>query len=431
MNNTYNTLFGDTRIYMHAETLISSIKEPRVAEARELRSAAGRTRLGKCLLEGTQALQWAIEMAFPIEHVFYLPEQHIAELHTSLREHGIASYPTTPGVLKKISDTNYVIPYIAVARLPESTMQPIGDFVLVLDRVVDHGNIGTIIRTASAFGIHDLISTTPDLDLYYKKIIDASRGRVFTTHLQRFSSGAEALAHLKRQGYQVIATSPHAHDLQAMTPLRPGPVALVVGNETEGIAEDIVANADIVVQIPMSGQVESLNVGVATGISLYELKFRMVLTMLIDYIRSNLGREVNVTGKLIMQAFDRHIQQTSDLTGQQAILLMILVCDQQMTLTQVTRDTGLEGEERNALLQSLIARGYIRHRDDDPQIIMPTPGAEQAIAQLWTIVERAEQAILTGFSPQEVDQFKDFLRRIQENCQRIANAHEPTHAQNI
>jgi TrmH family RNA methyltransferase len=325
------------------------------------------------------------------------------------------------GILKKISDTSYLVPLLAVAHIPTELSEPetMGDFVVVLDRVQDHGNIGTIIRTASAFGIRDIVSTTPTLDVFYKKIISASRGRVFETRVQRYASGGEAIAALKRKGYQVIATSPYARDIQSMAPLRPAPVALVVGNETGGIADDIVRNADIVVQIPMSGQVESLNVGVATGISLYELKFRMVLTMLINYIRANLGREVNVTGKLILQAFDAQIRSVSDLSGQQAILLMILVCDRSMTREQVMRDTGALEHELNALLQPLLEKGYIRYSNEEKSMIVPTETSERTLAQLWSIVERAEQSVLAGFSEQEKEQFRQFLKRIQENCARI------------
>jgi RNA methyltransferase, TrmH family len=400
---------------------ITSLKDPRVAGARELTAASARARLHKCLLEGSESIAWAIEAQLPIEHVFYSASHEQEPVLSRLRQQHIPCYPTSDGLLKKISDTSYLVPLLGVARIPRALTEPetMGDFVVVLDRVQDHGNIGTIVRTASAFGIRDIVSTTSSLDLFYKKIISASRGRVFETRVQRFGSGGEALAALKRQGYQVIATSPYARDIQAMAPLQARPVALVVGNETEGIADDIVRNADIVVQIPMSGQVESLNVGVATGISLYELKFRMVLTMLIDYIRSNTGREVNITGRLIVQAFDAQIRKVSDLTGQQAILLMILVCDQSMTREQVMRDTGALPHELDALLQPLIEQNYIRYTDATQDSIAPTESSERILAQLWSIVERAEQNVLAGFSDQEKAQLRDFLKRIQENCARI------------
>lgn len=403
---------------------ITSIKDPRVAEARELTAASARARLHKCLLEGSESIAWAIEAGVPIEHAFYSASVAQDAMLPQLNQQRVPCYMVSDGILKKISDTSYLVPWLAVARIPSELSEPetMGDFVVVLDRVQDHGNIGTIIRTASAFGIRDIVSTTSTLDVFYKKIISASRGRVFETRVQRYASGSEAIAALKQKGYQVIATSPYARDIQSMAPLRPAPVALVVGNESEGIADDIMRNADIVVQIPMSGQVESLNVGVATGISLYELKFRMVLTMLINYIRDNLGREVNVTGKLILQAFDAQIRTVSDLSGQQAILLMILVCDQSMTREQVMRDTGALEHELDELLRPLIEKGYVRYSDEERHMIVPTETSERTLAQLWSVVERAEQRVLAGFSEQEKAQFKAFLKRIQENCARIIAA---------
>ncbi|GCE48695.1 TrmH family RNA methyltransferase [Thermosporothrix hazakensis] len=398
---------------------ITSIKDPKVVEARELHSASGRQRHQKCLLEGSDAIRWALEAHFPLEHVFFSPEHERHELQNQLTQARIPCYTTSDGVLKKISETTYLIPYLAVARIPAEPTSTMGDFILVLDRVVDHGNIGTIIRTASAFGIRDIVSTTPDLDLFYKKIIDASRGRVFETHVKRYRSDTETVADLKRRGYQIIATSPHARELQAMAPLQAKPIALIVGNETEGISREIEQQADILIQIPMSGQVESLNVGVATGISLYELKFRMVLTMLIHYIRSNIGREVNVTGRIIQQAFDAYIRRFSDLTGQQAILLMMLVCDQKLSHAEITRETGAFGDELTTLLTPLIEQGYARYTSDKQDEIAPTETAQRTLAQLWAVIERAEQAILDGFSEPEKQQFNDYLKRIQENCQRL------------
>lgn len=400
---------------------ITSIKDARVVEARELTSASGRARLQKCLLEGAESIQWAIEAHLPVEHVFFSTRQVDDPFFQRLQEQHISCLAVTEAILKKISDTSYLVPYIGVAHLPSELLHTelMGDFVVVLDQVLDHGNIGTIIRTASAFGIRDILSTTSPLDIYYKKIVTASRGRVFQTRLHHYPSGTQALAALKRLGYQIIATSPYGRTLQSLASLQAKPVALIVGNETRGISDEVERLADLVVQIPMSGQVESLNVGVAAGISLYELKFRMVLTMLSNYIRANLGREVNVTGKLIQQAFDTQIKRASALTGQQAILLMVLICDQSMTLNQVSRDTATFGDERTALLNPLFEGGYIRYQNSDETSIVPTEDGQRVIAHLWSVVERTEQAVLAGFSEQEQAQFREYLTRIQANCLHI------------
>jgi TrmH family RNA methyltransferase len=408
---------------------IPSIKDPRVVEARELTSATGRTRNRKCLLEGEESIQWALDSSVLVEHVFYHPASQNEALLTKLRERGIACLATTEGVLKKISDTSYLVPYIGVAQLPvgrsldEYRTEKTGDLLIVLDHVVDHGNIGTIIRTASAFGVRSLVSTSPELDIYYKKIITASRGKVFDVQFQPFSSGAAAIDTLKRKGYQIVATSPYARDIQAMATLQSKPIALVVGNETEGITDEVLRLADMVVQIPMGGPVESLNVGVATGISLYELKFRMVLMMLTRYIRSIFGREVNVTGKMIMQAFDVQLKQASDLGAWQVVLLMMLKCDEVMPMEQVGRETSMFGQELINFLQPLLDKKYIQHitSNDKNNAIKLTDEGERALAQLWGVVEQAENQVLAGFSANEKEQLNSFLARIQANCSDIIN----------
>jgi TrmH family RNA methyltransferase len=81
-----------------------------------------------------------------------------------------------------------------------------------------------------------------------------------------------AVEALRGLGFEVVATSSRGTVLQSETPLRGGRVALVVGNETDGVGPDALGAADHVVRIPMAGGVESLNVGVAAGISLYELR---------------------------------------------------------------------------------------------------------------------------------------------------------------
>jgi TrmH family RNA methyltransferase len=286
--------------------------------------------------------------------------------------------------------------------------------------VQDHGNLGTIIRTASAFGIRDVVATAPGLDIYFKKIVSASRGKSFETQVYAFPSASAALDALKERGYQIVATSPHAREIQSMAALKPQPIALVVGNETEGIADEIMQKADVVVQIPMSGLVESLNVGVATGISLYELKYRMVLTMLSQMIKMNFGREVNVTGQMIMQAFDHALRQVSDLSALQVVLLMQMACDRQMSLEQAGRDTATFGEELEALLQPLLDKRYIAlAQPGEKDAFTITEEGERALAQLWSVVEKSSNDVLAGFSAQEKTQLLSYLQRIQANCAHI------------
>ena len=400
---------------------ITSIKDERVVEARALSSAAGRRQAGKCLLEGAPIIRWALEAGVSIERSFYHRKGDIDPLVQTLLDRGIDCFAVSDGILKRISGTSYLIPIIGVGRCdsPAGGGQS-GDFVLVLDDVRDLGNIGTIIRTACAFGIRDMAATSEEFDLYYRKTIEASRGKVFDIRLQHFSSASKAVSQLKARGYQVVATSPHAPALQSTVHLAPKPVALVVGNETAGVSDEALREADLLVQIPMSRAVESLNVGVATGISVYELKLKMVLTMLTRYIRTTLGRETNVAGKCIQQALDSRLEQVCPFDSTQMILLMIMKCDEVMTLEQVSKDANAWGEELQTLMHPLFDGGFVE-RVDDSSVRLTTRG-EELLGQFWSVVEATEDDVLNDFSEEERRQLFDYLRRIQHNCETIISA---------
>lgn len=401
---------------------ISTIKDERIVEARELSSSSGRKKNHKILLEGEQIINWALTAGKEITHVFFCKTNNTDYIFLdSLTKCKIDCYEVSEGIIKKISNTKYVIPFLGVCNLEQNSVddKSFGDLTIVLNNVVDHGNIGTIIRTAKAFGITDVVSTNPNFDAYFKKTIEASRGKVFDIQFNAFSSDIETVEILKKRGYQVIATSPHAPTIQSSIKLKDKPIALVIGNESEGISECIEKHADSLIQIPMSGSVESLNVGVATGISIYELKIKLVLTMLTRYIRSTLGREVNVTGKLIQRTFDVQLKKVSPFSSTQVILLMVLKCDELMTLEQISKDTATYGDELSLILKPLIDDDYIQYSSPEQDKIQLTSDGERMIGELWNVVESSEERVLEGFTESEKKQLMLYLQKIQSNCTRI------------
>ena len=212
-------------------------------------------------------------------HLFAHDREANAPLIKTLEEKGIPHSLASEGILKKISETSYLIPFVAIACYPNANL--LGDSpVVILDGVKDFGNIGTIVRTAEAFGITQFASTDQHLDFFYKKTIDASRGKVFFSHLQTHASPQEALTALKKKGYQIAVATTRKSILQSFARIDSRPLAIAFGNETTGVSSVIEEGADLRIQIPMSGTVESLNVGVAAGICLYELKIKWTLAML-------------------------------------------------------------------------------------------------------------------------------------------------------
>ncbi|MEA5006601.1 MAG: TrmH family RNA methyltransferase [Rikenellaceae bacterium] len=392
---------------------ITSLKDERIQLAKSVNSQKGRTEKQKFLIEGFEAIDWAIDSKINLDFILISNKQK--DLNEKYSKHKI--YQTSDGLLKKVTDTNYLVPAIAVGNVKKDLSN--SDFCIVLDNLNDFGNIGTIVRTCHAFGINNIISTKPDFDLFQKKTVDASRGRVFNTNLKSFKNPKEAVNYLRENGFQIITTSPRGTQLQSLVKLTDKPVALVVGNETNGASVEFMNSADITVQIPMYNEVESLNVGVATGISIYELKLKRVLGMIEKQIKSTLGREINVVAMLIRETLDKELKKVSSLSSNQLVFMMVLKCDRIMSILDAQKQFGIPDSEIKKHFQPLLDNGFIITDASDNLIITET-GVE-AIGKLWTTIENTENKILEDFTESEKQEFKRLLIKIKTKCVEIKN----------
>jgi len=390
--------------------LITKIKHPAVVEARDLSKSKNRLSHKKLQLRGLQQLKWAQNAGLFIETIFIL-------CNDNPKNYAFNNifYKVSEGIMKKITETNYLIPCVGIAKMRET--ETVKDFVIVLDQVQDHGNIGTIVRTGKAYGINHYIATHNDFDPYFTKLIDASRGTVFSADFHNYETPSSAILDLKEKGYQIIATSPYGKSLQNTLKLEEKPVALVVGNETNGVCEEIKVNADHLVQIPMYTEVESLNVGVATGISIYELRFKEVLAMLSKKIKETIGRKINITSQVIRTAFDKEIKKHFDVSGDQIIFLMVLKREIEMSEEQITRQFGYDKTEMNSFLQKLTNQNLVERLPEKKLKI--TQQGEELLSKSWPLHERFETLILNGITKAEEESFKDILKRIKNNCVEI------------
>jgi TrmH family RNA methyltransferase len=395
---------------------IGSIKNEKIVLARAVKTRKGRDEHKRMLLEGEQILDWAIENEINVEYILAASSSPstIAEKYLSKN---IAVFKVSDGIQKKVTGKNYVVPVVGVGEIPSKANATDSNFVIVLDNVKDYGNIGTIIRTCHAFGIREIISTTREFDLYQQKTIEASRGSVFSTHTNKYENSTDTIQRLRESGYQIVATSPRGNSLQSLIELKPKPVALVVGNESKGVSQEFEEQADFLIQIPMSQTVESLNVGVATGISVYELKLKQVMSMIEDQIKSTLGRELNVAGMLVQKTLDAELQKVSALSSQQVIFMMVLKCDREMSVEDVCRQFGNLDTETAEFLDSLTKSDLIIQGE---KLRLSSKG-EVVLAKLWFTVESTESKILSGFSKDEVKVLKKQLHQIQENCIQVMN----------
>ena len=234
-----------------------------------------RDQKGQFLLEGIKVLKDAASTGARIEGVF-LDEQRYErfgkeELPAVFEEQ---TYLLDSRLFGELSDTEHSQGVVSVAVKPWEdgcsfeTLEA-GANLVVLDRLQDPGNIGTIIRTAEAAGYAGVIAIKGTGDIYAPKVCRAAAGSLLRMPAVICESAAEAAELLHGLGKKLTvtclegATSCFEADLTEN-------IALVIGNEGRGVSRDFMDLADIKVKIPMQGRIESLNAAVAAGILMYQ-----------------------------------------------------------------------------------------------------------------------------------------------------------------
>lgn len=167
-------------------------------------------------------------------------------------------------------------------RRPLPIWQPSEDLAgvsVLLERVRDPDNVGSIARSATALGAQALLMGPECADPFYRKAVRTSMGAVLTTRIYDASPWPEALSRLKAAGYVLIAMTPDERadtiaDVAARLSASTRRVILMVGSEGDGLSVDALRSADCAARIPMTGEVDSLNVGVAAALAVYALSGR-------------------------------------------------------------------------------------------------------------------------------------------------------------
>ncbi len=173
----------------------------------------------------------------------------------------------TEKVMRYISELDNPQPYMGICYKLKN--KNIGNRILVLDNIQDPGNLGTIIRSSVAFNFDTIILSKETVDLYNSKVIRASQGLIFNINFL-YTDLVPKLEKLKKEGYMIIGTSVNGgKDIKEYKHLNK--LALVMGNEGQGVSDAVLDVCDTYAYIEMNKLCESLNVGVATSIMLYEL----------------------------------------------------------------------------------------------------------------------------------------------------------------
>ncbi len=158
---------------------------------------------------------------------------------------------------------------MAVVAMPEEPEEVNESTVIVLDRVNDPGNLGTIIRTADWFGIKTIILSEGSVDPYNEKVVRSTMGSIFRANIIQSHNIMSDIEHLKESGYSIAALDMKGSDIQqAKTEKKQ---VLLFGSESHGLSDQLRSLVDTTYTIPGKGQAESLNLAMSVGISLYQL----------------------------------------------------------------------------------------------------------------------------------------------------------------
>ncbi len=198
---------------------------------------------------------------------------------------GVRVFSVTESLLTACTDTETPQGIVATVEVPVRDLAEVArgwdgaaggvvpSLVVVLDRVQDPGNVGTIMRAAEAVAAGALVAVGGTVDFLNPKVLRSAMGAAFRLPLVHAgeSGAADAARLLAQAGLTIVAAAPRAKLACFEADLGSRPVAVIIGNEGAGLSEDWEKAADLLVSIPMPGRAESLNVSVATGILLYEV----------------------------------------------------------------------------------------------------------------------------------------------------------------
>ncbi len=264
---------------------ISSLQNPRVKQLVKLRDRRPRDETGVFLVEGYRAIRRALEKKIGLQELYFAPDWFLGENEPALLAQAEAAgarlFELTKDAFAKVAYRERPDGLLAVAPQWKHTLEDLviggtgavgpavkAAFLLVVEAIEKPGNLGTILRSADAAGCDAVIVCDPVTDLFNPNVVRASTGVLFSVPLV-VEESRRVLAWLKEKGVRTVATTPAAEKLYTDVDLR-GPLAVVMGSEQYGLSDFWLENADVPVRIPMAGQADSLNVALATLVTLFE-----------------------------------------------------------------------------------------------------------------------------------------------------------------
>ena len=238
---------------------ITSISNPLIKDIYQLKQKKYRNQTRQFMIEGLHLVEEAYKNK--VLKIVLSNDELLLNKFTDVR-----TILVNNQIIEKLSNTTTPQNVLGVVDIIENKFELV-DKYLILDGVNDPGNLGTIIRTSLALGVNHLILSNNTVDIYNDKVIRATQGAIFKANIF-YTDLEDIYIKLKQNNIKIITTSLEANktlnDLERIDKF-----AIVVGNEANGISNVSKEYADELIIIPMKNNIESLNVGIASGIILY------------------------------------------------------------------------------------------------------------------------------------------------------------------
>lgn len=253
--------------------IIRSKDNLQIKQARKLKEKKYRVENGKFLIEGLRFVMEAVNSDFAITDIFLTCDFYDIWERNLMKEkikNMPSVYIVTDEVLKSISTTENPQGIVAVVKNTRLRYKKdMEGFYVLADRIQDPGNMGTIIRSSYAAGALGVILTKGTVDVYNEKTLRSTMGSIFHVPVIQ-DEQLDKIKVLKENGFKLIASLLDAETNFYDVSLN-RKIIFAVGNEANGLSEDIEQIADIKARIPMPGGAESLNAAVSASIMMFEL----------------------------------------------------------------------------------------------------------------------------------------------------------------
>jgi TrmH family RNA methyltransferase len=238
--------------------IIESTSNNRIKDIRKLNEKKYRDEQGKYLVEGEHLVLEAYKSGF-------LEEVILCDRDIDL---DVEKIFVTESVMKTISTLPSKVDIIGICSIKEDNID-LNSNILILDGVQDPGNLGTILRSAVAFNLTNIILSEDTVDMYNTKSLRSAQGMNFYLNIKR-ANLVEYIKFLKENGYKILGTDvTNGIDVKSVS--NNEKYAIIMGNEGNGMSDKVRQLCDKNIYIDMNNNCESLNVGVSASIIMYEL----------------------------------------------------------------------------------------------------------------------------------------------------------------